>query len=662
MSDAYDPAHPFPSREERRRHKRLDQVFPVEFRLLTADGAPLGEWRQAFTQDVGQGGLCLIANQLRDEDVARLKDHATLVGIEIHIPLKAPSVSALGRPTWVRCLKEGLINQYGFGIVYQNIEERERGRIMRYVAARTFVKALAVTFWLMLSLGLVIVGSMNLKLRLENERLVKNFSDNALRQKTLFSDRAALEAKIADMEFLLQQADRKINTLTWGYAHLTEEERQQLGAMQSSVDFYKKYQDQLRREVEDLRSKRVAVVRETQAARQEQAFLEKKVEDKLYRWLCVHQNGLTGLVTSFEGDDDVKDWSFTYDQALAAIVFTYHGEPDRAKKIFDFYRRAEKIDGGAFVNAYYASTGEPAEFVGHVGPNVWLGLAVLQYTQKTGDGQYLGIARDIERWLASVRDAEGGLRGAKTVAWYSTEHNLDAYAFYKMLFALTRDDRDNLRAQETLAWLNKNAYSRLSDPLVKRGKGDATVATDTYAWSVAAVGPERLKAAGMDPEQIMEFAISHCAVCVTYLKPEGTNVRVKGFDFAKAQNSARGGVVSCEWTAQMALSLKIMADYEARAGDSVKAGQYALMAREYISEMSKMMVTSPSAVGQGEFCLPYASQEMADTGHGWRTPRGTRTGSVAGTAYTILAIDGVNPLSLEKDDKKTHDAASPKAG
>ena len=63
-----------------------------------------------------------------------------------------------------------------------------------------------------------------------------------------------------------------------------------------------------------------------------------------------------------------------------------------------------------------------------------------------------------------------------------------------------------------------------------------------------------------------------------------------------------------------------------------------------------MIITSPSPVGQGEFCLPYSSHEFVDTGHGWRTPKGI-DGSVAATAYAIFAIEGFNPLALNDEGK-----------
>jgi hypothetical protein len=213
----------FPPKEERRYTRRLDHVFPVEFRFLESGGLPAGEWRQAFTQDVGSGGLCLVVNQLRDEEVARLKNPQTLLELTLHIPVHGQAISAKVRPRWFQCLKTGLLNQYGFGVVYELIEPNDRARLARTIGVRTFVKALAITFWLVLSLGLGTVGFANLRLRYENERLVTHLAENALLQKTLSSDRVFLVEKIDDLEFMLQQADRKVNALMLAYAHLTRE-------------------------------------------------------------------------------------------------------------------------------------------------------------------------------------------------------------------------------------------------------------------------------------------------------------------------------------------------------------------------------------------------------------------------------------------------------
>jgi hypothetical protein len=84
---------------------------------------------------------------------------------------------------------------------------------------------------------------------------------------------------------------------------------------------------------------------------------------------------LSGLVLSFEGDQNLKKTGFTYDQALAAITFVIFKDNQRAEKILDFY--LGKVNKGEPIyNAYYTS-GDCAEYVIHSGPNAWLGLAVL---------------------------------------------------------------------------------------------------------------------------------------------------------------------------------------------------------------------------------------------------------------------------------------------
>ncbi|MFA5039444.1 MAG: PilZ domain-containing protein [Candidatus Omnitrophota bacterium] len=638
-----------PRPEEKRRYKRLDHIFPVEFRFLGPAGIPLGDWREGFTQDISEGGLCLIVTQLGGRDLSLLADPSSVLALNINIPIGEKSVLARARPLWLKALKEGLINQYMVGVGYEEIDAAENRRMLRFADARKLFKAFAIVFTLCLSLGLLIAGFYNVRLRYQNEKLVRGMADNLTRQRNLEKGSSLLELKAEEMRFLVSQSSRKIETLERALLLSRGEDKKKISQLEGSLDFFKKYQEKLKTDLSGLLTQQAQVASDASARRQQAAEMERKVVDKFLRWLVVHQNNATGLVASFEGDADIADWAFTYDQALSAIAFVLFDDAARCRKVLDFYLRAEKIDDGAYLNAYYASTGTAAEYIAHTGPNVWLGLAVLQYTHRYGDKRYLPIAEEIFRWLDIVRDEEGGLRGSKTVTWYSTEHNLDAYAFYQMLYETTGNPEADRRARETLAWLNANAYSRIAGPLVKRGKGDSTIATDTFAWSIAAVGPKKLKEIGMDPDSILEFALEHCCVKVDFKRPEGYLVSVKGFDFSKASNVGRGGVVSGEWTSQMILSLDLMAAYHQALGDEEKAVFYRGQVNDYIIELSKMIITSPSPVGQGEFCLPYASHEFADTGHGWRTPKGNRTGSVASTAYAIFAMRGFNPLALPEE-------------
>jgi hypothetical protein len=214
-----------------------------------------------------------------------------------------------------------------------------------------------------------------------------------------------------------------------------------------------------------------------------------------------------------------------------------------------------------------------------------------------------------------------------------------------MLYEITKNKKYSTAAENALNWLKKFSFSNSTLP-VNRGKGDSTIATDTYAWSIASLGPELLKSIGMDPDKIIEFAEENCLVNVDYKNAEEKITAVKGFDFAKGQHLARGGVISCEWTAQMVLTYRIMADFYKKSQDAVTERKYRDKARMFLSELDKLIICSPSAVGQGEGCLPYASSEFVDTGHGWMTPKGKQTGSLSSTAYAFFAYIGFNPLSL----------------
>jgi len=110
-------------------------------------------------------------------------------------------------------------------------------------------------------------------------------------------------------------------------------------------------------------------------------------------------------------------------------------------------------------------------------------------------------------------------------------------------------------------------------------------------------------------------------------------------------------VISTEWTAQGIVTYRILSNYFNGLGKQAKALDYREKANFYLNELQKLIITSPSRTGQGRGCLPYASMDNVDTGHGWRTPKGSRTGSVSGTAYGIFAWVGYNPFSLENSQE-----------
>ncbi|MFH1645472.1 MAG: hypothetical protein ABIB11_03535 [Candidatus Omnitrophota bacterium] len=436
----------------------------------------------------------------------------------------------------------------------------------------------------------------------------------------------------------------------------------ELGSLQSLVRSQKNLIQELQVRIKQEQSNSESLKRELQSIRDNELLLEEQLADvrfkkdnlqeasieKMRHWLRVHQTRRTGLVVSYEGDDSLRDWGFTYDQALACLVFLKAGDVKRAENVLNFFLEKAANSDGLFYNAYCVKSGVPCEYIVHSGPNAWIGIAACQYMKKTGDYKFMPLAVNIARGLIDLQldAADGSIKGGPYVEWISTEHNLDAYALFNMLYTLTEEGLYTEAAGRSLAWLKSIGYNRPEGRLM-RGKGDATIATDTFSWAVAAIGPELLWDNQMNPDGIMEFAESECKVTTTFVRPEKRSVRITGFDFSKPANLGRGGIVSTEWTGQMIVSMKIMAEYYKNKGDKEKEKIFASKADYYLTQLGKMVICSPSPTGQGEGCLPYASLDNVDTGHGWRVAKGSRTGSVSGTCYYIFAYDGYNPLSLD---------------
>ena len=637
--------------KERRKYIRLDTVFPVQFRLVSIDGKKfISASLQGFTRDVSRGGICLSVNNLDPKFAALLKEQEARVALEIDIPFLESHVCCRAKSAWVTEFFDSP-GKYTIGLAYENIDPGQNDKIMRYAfLRRSFIPAV---IGIIAILGLVVAVNsfVNLRLVKSNKALVEQLvqvSQEASIAKekasTITKDRQDLEGKILSLQSSIQDAQKEKATLEKG---LKAGADQKLGELNTLVDRLSKDRVVLQEQLASLQRQESEISEELQRLDKQRGHLEKANFDKMYRWLAVHQNPHTGLVMSFEGDSDIKNWAFTYDQSLVMQVYSKFSDFVRVRKMLDFFAHDAERSGGLFLNAYYANDGTAAEYTVHCGPNIWLGVAIIQYTKKSMDNTYLHLAKEIAESVMSLQDNEGGIRGGPDASWYATEHNLDAYAFFDMLYSTTGEARYREAAQRVLEWLKQHSYGKPDIP-VRRGKGDSTIATDTYAWSIAAVGPRMLRGLGMDPDKIMEFAEKNCAVKVDYQRPDGRRVQIKGFDFAPERNLARGAVVSSEWTAQMAMAFKIMGDYYEKEGDNHRALLYKTKATEYIDELGKMIISSPSPSGQGAGCLPYATQDSVDTGHGWNAPKGKSTGSIAGTAYAIFAYYDYNPLSLEQ--------------
>ena len=657
--------------QERRRYIRISTVFPVAFYLMDKEGTRITPWLQGFTNNIARGGICLVVNDLWWGYWNRFKIGASLF-LTIDLPFKKKIITTKASVVWRQKERVGEFIQCVFGLEFTEIDARERARFFRYAVWKKSIPYLSAAVIAVLLCCSFLLWIHQHSLVAENKRLVARYvrlQEKADMIKTSLDEEKELlrlfkeQQKKLDAKLFASQKelDRwQATQQSLPTPEITPDES--FNSLKGTISQLKNNIAKLDKENETLKAqlkkKEASTVKLTkmyvQVEEEKNAYVSKIIEG-MYEWITTRQDLSTGLVLSYEGDDNLARVAFTYDQALASIVYTLHGDFEKAQAILNFYH-TQVSHNTPIYNAYYTD-GSVFEYTRHSGVNAWIGLAALNYVKMTHQRQYLDIAKSVARFLEEMMDEEGGIRGGPQIPWYSTEHNLDSYAFFKMLYELTPQSSYQQAYTRIQQWIDRYSYTDKGPP-VSRGKGDSTIATDTYSWSITALGPKELLSLKMDPEEIMDFAIKHCEVKTTFSYQDRTR-EVIGFDFAKAKNIARGGVISCEWTAQMILAFQILADYYTPRDDE-KAKLYFDRAKYYFEELQKMVINSPSPVGKALPTLPYASQSLVDTGHGWRTPQGDRVGSLASTAYFLISYFGFNPLQVDRLTMSLKDVYEPR--
>jgi hypothetical protein len=445
---------------------------------------------------------------------------------------------------------------------------------------------------------------------------------------------------------------------------------------------------------------------------QEDIYLQSLID--LDRSILLHlnkqSNPATGLVESYQGtsgcyfDDASQQYyqqkeglldqqAFTYDLALAVIMYTINNQKERAEQILrilrnNFYSVKNGYTGllTSYRTTEFDIWGEDTLLAGidgdriHVGPNMWVALAALHYGQINHTDKYLDFAIDIARWaydLSHFKFADG-TRGAVSMGsgwgpdWsnvYSTENVIDNYAVLNMLEQVyqqnQRQDQKLFEKHELglkeiryekaaiKKWLLKIAYNRQYQSFncgYNEFGNDTTKALDTVSWSIAAIGPEELIRWGLDPVKMIQFVED------SFLVQHNINgISISGFDFTdeKGKDPKRPRLIWWEGTGQMVVTYQVMAEFCQRNRAFSKAEEYEEKALRYLAEMNKMNALARLPKG----VLPYTSiqpgdQEIINTFFfGWEIPRGKNgqwVAALSSTVWGVFGLSGFNPLSLEQ--------------
>ena len=253
------------------------------------------------------------------------------------------------------------------------------------------------------------------------------------------------------------------------------------------------------------------------------------------------------MLRSYDTDNMyIQNAAFTYDNALAGMAFLSEGMKDQAKQIMDAFvyavrnDRAMVGDGQAdgtgprrVRNAYAAGdisafpgwesgaklpgwydneTGEWYEDRYQVGSNVgntsYAAMALMQYYKEYGGEQYLETARALMDWVIETCSDEGdGFTGGfdgwqegdpptvYTFTYKSIEHNIDAYAVFSALYAVTGESKYSEAADSALRFI-KSMYDSEQGLFMTGTLDDAVtpntgvVVLDAQVWCAMALGEE----------------------------------------------------------------------------------------------------------------------------------------------------------------------------
>ncbi len=337
----------------------------------------------------------------------------------------------------------------------------------------------------------------------------------------------------------------------------------------------------------------------------------------------------TGGLLGQRGDTSAS----SYDNALLIDAYLAQGSAGgvaRAETIGDalvYLQAHDRAHDGRLRNAYAPAPLERASDIqatdpaSSTGTLAWAGQALTQLYAATRVRAYLRGAVALGDWVQlQCRDGRGagGYAGGETAAgatieWKSTEHNIDVYAFFRLLARET----GNVVWSQRAAWARRfvvsmwnpaqgRFYLGTTDNGVTRN--DTAQVEDVNSWSYLALqDPAYAASVGWDVANLSVPAAGYRGL--SYCTGDRTGVWFEG-------------------TAQVADALQLRDE----PGDSAQA-------RSDLADLGYAQAHGPNADNLG---IMAASHDMLSDCQGGDLYASLHTGT---TAWYILAAEGINPLS-----------------
>ena len=424
-------------------------------------------------------------------------------------------------------------------------------------------------------------------------------------------------------------------------------------------------------------------------------------------------SAITGLVESFRNSSNytydlvtksfiigksgfLDTQSFIYDGSVSAIAYLLAGQYSKAYKILKIYSREFyllKSEKEGLFNTYRSDlrrtkNGLTAGIDGnrvHLGPNMWVTIAALQYTAVTGNLEFMPFILDSLKWASQINQFkfQNGQLGAASMGYgwmppdwskvYSTENVLDHYAalclvrdiylyankpevktyFEEANFSIKdiETELDNIERWFKLLIYDKDKQSfnmGYSDD-----KLDTTDALDTVSWAIASITPEHMETIGINPFNLFNFAKNEF-----FVEDNINGEKISGYDFTNDAGRNKGyRMIWFEGTCFHIVAVQILADYAQKTGKWRLAEQYRDHSKFLLEQVNKAI----GIIGLSDGALPYTSKNPNDKerfmafNKDWEIPRGKNgswVASTSSTAWYLIASSAFNPLHFDRINVK----------
>jgi hypothetical protein len=202
------------------------------------------------------------------------------------------------------------------------------------------------------------------------------------------------------------------------------------------------------------------------------------------------------LVRSFDipandpARDRLNNVSYTYDNALATFAFLSVGAQSQAVQLLDQLKALQRTDG-SLEYAFNVGNGSSSAQV-RAGAMAWVGYAALAYKKVYDSTKYDTVIAGVARYLLTLRNPQGLIKGGPDVNWVSTQHNLLAAGFLRDL-ASKLGTRGTLGSGLSYTEVN-NAANNLGNAILanlivqegalayfRQGVGDLKIPSDVQA-------------------------------------------------------------------------------------------------------------------------------------------------------------------------------------